>query len=113
VDDHWVIVATLTTQLQADAARLPLEADGIPTLIDWRRITARLAAWDLKVPASRAEEARGVLAALERARAVGDERPVDVVCEECGQASTFPPAQRGTVQHCPHCSAYLDVGPPA
>jgi len=36
--------------------------------------------------------------------------PIDVVCEECGEASTFPPAQRGSVQDCPHCGAYIDVG---
>ena len=37
--------------------------------------------------------------------------PLEVVCEECGQTSTFPAQQRGSVQNCPHCSAYLDVEP--
>jgi hypothetical protein len=37
--------------------------------------------------------------------------PVEVVCEECGKTSTFPAEQRGSVQNCPHCSAYLDVEP--
>jgi hypothetical protein len=37
--------------------------------------------------------------------------PLEVVCEECGQTSTFPAEQRGSVQNCPHCSAYLDVEP--
>jgi hypothetical protein len=36
--------------------------------------------------------------------------PIDVVCEECGETATFPPAQRGTVQNCPHCGEYIDVG---
>src|SRR5262249_15719596 len=27
--------------------------------------------------------------------------PVEVICEECGEASTFPVKQRGTVQECP------------
>ena len=35
--------------------------------------------------------------------------PVEVVCEECGKRSTFPAAQKGTVQNCPHCRAYVDV----
>jgi len=35
--------------------------------------------------------------------------PLEVVCEECGKTSTFPPQQRGSVQNCPHCSAYIDV----
>jgi hypothetical protein len=38
--------------------------------------------------------------------------PLEVVCEECGEASTFPSEQRGTVQECPHCYAYLDVEDP-
>jgi hypothetical protein len=35
---------------------------------------------------------------------------VDAVCEECGQMSTFPAGQRGTVQDCPKCGALMDVG---
>ena len=42
-------------------------------------------------------------------REVGGD-PVEVVCEECGTATTFPPEQIGTVQDCPSCAAYLDVG---
>jgi hypothetical protein len=37
--------------------------------------------------------------------------PVEVVCEECGNTSTFPAEERGSVQNCPHCGAYLDVEP--
>jgi hypothetical protein len=36
--------------------------------------------------------------------------PVVVGCEECGKRSEFPAAQKGTVQNCPHCRAYVDVG---
>jgi hypothetical protein len=36
--------------------------------------------------------------------------PIDVVCEDCGETTTFPPAERGTVQSCPHCGEYIDVG---
>jgi hypothetical protein len=35
---------------------------------------------------------------------------IEVVCEDCHRASTFPSSQRGTVQDCPHCGAYVDVG---
>lgn len=38
------------------------------------------------------------------------ELPVAMTCESCGQEVTFPAEERGTVQECPHCSAYLDVG---
>jgi hypothetical protein len=35
--------------------------------------------------------------------------PIEAVCEECGGRASFPAAQRGSVQQCPHCGAYLDV----
>jgi hypothetical protein len=34
---------------------------------------------------------------------------IEAACEECGKASRFPFAQRGSVQTCPHCKQYLDV----
>ena len=34
---------------------------------------------------------------------------IEAMCEECGKASRFPFAQRGSVQTCPHCKQYLDV----
>jgi hypothetical protein len=36
--------------------------------------------------------------------------PIEVVCEDCGEASLFPSAQRGSVQECPRCGGYVDVG---
>ena len=65
------------------------------------------------------ERARPVLTDYERRNAVrraaergGGEAapPVEVTCEECGRRSEFPAAQTGTVQSCPHCRAYVDVG---
>jgi hypothetical protein len=35
---------------------------------------------------------------------------IEAVCEECGGRSPFPAVQRGSVQQCPQCNAYLDVG---
>src|SRR5262249_24090598 len=35
---------------------------------------------------------------------------IDVTCDECGKPSSFPLAQKGSVQNCPHCHAYVDVG---
>jgi len=37
-------------------------------------------------------------------------QPIEVLCEECGSRASFPAAQRGSVQACPQCGAYLDVG---
>ena len=40
----------------------------------------------------------------------GHASPIEVVCEECHQTSSFPAAMDGTVQDCPRCGAYVDVG---
>jgi len=40
----------------------------------------------------------------------GEAATVEVCCEECGETSVFPAEQKGTVQDCPHCGAYVDVG---
>src|SRR5262245_15115192 len=36
--------------------------------------------------------------------------PVEMTCDECGERVSFPADQRGTVQECPKCTAYIDVG---
>jgi hypothetical protein len=36
--------------------------------------------------------------------------PVEAVCEKCGRLTSFPAAQRGSVQECPQCGGYIDVG---
>jgi hypothetical protein len=35
---------------------------------------------------------------------------IQAVCEECGTTSVFGASKDGTVQDCPHCGAYMDVG---
>ena len=35
---------------------------------------------------------------------------IEVVCDECGKQSTFPARQKGRVERCQHCRAYVDVG---
>ena len=35
---------------------------------------------------------------------------IEVICEECGKKSDFPASQDGTIQECPACRAYVDVG---
>jgi hypothetical protein len=53
----------------------------------------------------------------ERQKALGKavaptEAVLEAECEECGRRSAFPAAVEGTVQDCPHCGAYMDVGEP-
>jgi hypothetical protein len=47
---------------------------------------------------------------LEDERSSGQGAAVEATCDECGKTASFPAAQRGTVQNCPYCGAYLDVG---
>jgi hypothetical protein len=62
-----------------------------PILDDYERRTAELRA--AEVPGEPTEE-----------------RPIEVVCDECGQVASFPAVQRGSVQQCPNCRAFVDVG---
>jgi hypothetical protein len=66
-----------------------------------------------------AERAKTLIEEFERERrerqaahvTSGDEaKPLHVVCEDCNKASDFPASKRGTIQDCPHCGAYVDVG---
>jgi hypothetical protein len=62
-----------------------------------------------------AEMARRLLIEFEarrRADRAAHSGTVDVVCEECGKGATFPAAEQGTVQECPHCGGFLDVPEP-
>lgn len=36
--------------------------------------------------------------------------PISATCEKCGKSANFPATLKGTVQLCPHCRAYVDVG---
>lgn len=38
----------------------------------------------------------------------GDET-IEVTCDGCRQASSFPADRRGSVELCPHCGRYVDV----
>lgn len=59
-----------------------------------------------------AERATALLDELEQQRTLlaEDAPDIETVCEECGGKSTFPASDADTVQTCPHCGAYMDVG---
>jgi hypothetical protein len=44
-----------------------------------------------------------------RERVAGGEPSIDVICEECGKTTTFSALLRGSVEHCCHCGAHVDV----
>jgi hypothetical protein len=35
---------------------------------------------------------------------------IQVFCDDCGKTLSFPGSLDGTIQECPHCHAYVDVG---
>lgn len=43
-------------------------------------------------------------------RRADDAMAIEVHCEDCGKTSTFAGSLAGTVQDCPHCGSYVDVG---
>ena len=64
-----------------------------------------------------AEEAGRLLAEFERQkrdrnadRKANESKTIEVLCEECKKPSSFAGSLEGTVQDCPHCGAYVDVG---
>jgi hypothetical protein len=46
----------------------------------------------------------------EKADAAHDDAPIQVSCEECQGQLEFPASQRGSIETCIHCGAYVDVG---
>ena len=61
-----------------------------------------------------AQRAQELLAEHDRERAAqreagGEDVVIEVTCDECECACSFPADQRGTVQECPECGAYIDV----
>ncbi|MFZ5829421.1 MAG: putative signal transducing protein [Planctomycetota bacterium] len=49
-------------------------------------------------------------AAHDAERAARATSKIEVHCEECGKTSEFAGSLEGSVQNCPHCNAYVDVG---
>lgn len=69
--------------------------------VDLGRAEAILHAYEDALAARRAVDQRG---------ATSSTNSVSVTCEDCGATSMFPSEQRGSVQTCPKCQGYVDVG---
>ncbi|HUT09167.1 MAG TPA: DUF2007 domain-containing protein [Thermoguttaceae bacterium] len=64
-----------------------------------------------------AERAGRLLAEYERRkierdakRKSSEPKTIEVRCEDCDRTSAFAGSLKGTVQECPHCGSYIDVG---
>ena len=95
---------------EADIIVAWLNAQGIPAL----DLPAVYTPLGIEVCVPDPEQAQRAVAALtdhykRQSEANGPVRLLKVLCEECGKTSSFPYAQRGLVQRCPHCGAHIDV----
>jgi hypothetical protein len=92
-----------------------LEGTDPSPIMEWQGTAHWSDAPRILVIADQAEMARQILLGWEeqkrqeKARAA-EGPPFDVVCEKCGRVTSFPASQRGSVQNCAHCNAYVDVG---
>ena len=111
---------------EADVLVAWLDEHGIESLVKDREAALTMATSLIVAPAgievcvseeAKAAEARALIEQrmeeLRRAREADEQRPpIEAVCEECGQSGTFPYPQRGSVQSCKNCGAYMDVPDP-
>jgi hypothetical protein len=129
MSDHDVVeVYRAKTGFHAGQCVTALEEAGIrariqgeilhPAVETGANLGTGVAAWweapRILVRADDAETATRILLDLEeRERSKTAETPagppIDVVWHKCGQRSTYPAKQRGSVRDCPHCGAYVDV----
>ena len=121
-DNRCVYVTT--TQASAIGVSLWLESHGIQTLlmdtttlgipvgISFSQDTARADGWQVWVKEeSQFNTACQLLTEREENRSQAAELgPVLATCESCGEVNTFEGRFRGTVQDCPKCGQFMDVG---
>jgi hypothetical protein len=117
-------VYTAETNLEAHMIVEMLEANGIAALVEEDRSGVSLWAFgtigqfhqpNIWIEKSSAQAAATLICRFEeqkRERAtpsVGGPT-IRAQCEECGKEASFAENLDGTVQECPHCGAYIDVG---
>jgi Putative prokaryotic signal transducing protein len=86
--------------------------EGLTAILPQKLSLRGVEVW-VKDPAD-ADRARQLLADrdAEMQAKANREGTVQADCEECGRTATFPAAEQGTIQDCPHCGATMDVPDP-
>jgi hypothetical protein len=119
MDDNLDIVQRFPDLSSAELARDYLASYGLRSEVIPARTSrsGNTSEYGLLVFDSKRARAEQLLAdytsSLARVAAQREARgPVEAACEGCGARSTFPGGQRGSVQRCPECGAYLDVPDP-
>ena len=107
-----VAVYTAGTNVEAHVIARMLEESGVSL---WAFGTLSYHKPQIWVSRADQDRARQLLADYERDQAERRRESLDgdlisVTCEECGKITFFLPKNKGTVQECSHCHAYVDVG---
>ena len=119
-----IAVYTAPTNLEAHVITNMLNDNGVPAFAVEDQSGASL--WmfgtisqfhrpKIWVDKSSASEARQLIRLFEERQRERKNRgtgtlEIPVQCNECGNTMKFPDTQNGSVQQCPRCSAYVDVG---
>jgi hypothetical protein len=118
-----VVVYKAATNLEAHLVSNALEAGGVETMVvedasvvglSYLGPLAGVHQPQVWVERASIDQAKAVIDRFEQDAArrrdeLAAGEPVSVVCEECGKRSSYPASQRGSVQDCSHCGAYVDV----
>ena len=119
-----VIVYTAATNLDAHMIVEMLYANGVPAHAVEDQSGVSLWAFgtisqfhkpNVWVDEPNRQEAAGLIQDFEEKRRVRNTQieglgQIEVICEKCGKATSFPVSLDGTTQECRHCDAYVDVG---
>ncbi len=118
--DKLVTIATFDFPVEAEAAKLFLENDGIRAFLadnnlvgmNWFLSNA-VGGAKLQVAARDADQASEILERHKASNAKTQETVVQedihFACQECGKSISFAGERRGHVEECPHCGEYVDV----
>jgi len=107
---HLLIQSGVEAFAVEDLSVVGLWMGGTIPGVDTPKVWVDRADVERAVPILREYEQRAAERRLAEPTSVSAGPGVEATCDECGECSPFPPEQRGTVQECPHCGAYMDVG---
>jgi hypothetical protein len=104
-----LIAAGLEAHVTEDVSQAGVWVGGVISEIHKPQVWVDRTNVERAVPILREFEERAAELHDDATEEVDDAAMIDALCEECGDFSTFPASQRGSVQVCPHCNAYMDV----
>lgn len=123
-----VVAYTAATNVEAHLLSAMLEDAGVPAVAvddvsqvgNWMGgIASQIHKPQVWVEKADRDRARTLLMEYEQrnaerraaeARVIDDRSTLRVTCESCGRQVEYPGSKRNTIQTCPHCQTFVDVG---